>query len=284
MFFTSCYPITFTVHLQYPMLKKAMLTISIILGIYVLVCMLMFTFQEKFIFLPERLHRDHRFSFSQPFEEINITTEDGKALHGVLFTSANPKGLIFYLHGNAGSIDSWGDVAEVYTSLQYDIFLLDYRGYGKSEGAIKNEAQLFRDVQVAYNEILKRYEESSIIVLGYSIGTGPATKLASVNKPKLLILQAPYYSLVDVMKHNYRIIPTFLLKYRLEIYRYISDCKMPIVLFHGDEDSVIPYSQSLKLKKLLKPSDTLITIKGLGHNGMTFDSDYLREIDRVLKK
>jgi pimeloyl-ACP methyl ester carboxylesterase len=266
------------------MLKKAMLTLLIILGVYALICMLMYTFQEKFIFLPDKLDKDHRFSFSGPFEEINITTEDEKMLHGVLFKSDSAKGLIFYLHGNAGSIDSWGHVAELYTSLQYDIFLLDYRGYGKSDGTIKNEEQLFQDIHAAYNEVLKRYDEANVIVVGYSIGTGPAANLASTNNPKLLILQAPYYSLTDVMKHTYRIIPTFLLKYKLELYRYIPDCRMPIVLFHGDEDGVIPYNQSLKLKKLLKPSDTLITIKGLGHNGMTFNSDYIREIERVLKK
>jgi uncharacterized protein len=259
-----------------------MLTISILFGVYILVCVLMFAFQERLIFFPEKLAKDYRFNFRQSFEEISIRTEDEKILNGLLFKSDSAKGLIFYLHGNAGSIDSWGSVAEIYTSLQYDVFLLDYRGYGKSDGVIENEAQLFQDVQVAYNEILKRYEEDKIIVLGYSIGTGPAAKLASTNNPKLLILQAPYYSLTDVMKHTYRIIPTFLLKYKLEIYRYIPDCTMPIVLFHGDEDEVIPYSQSLKLKELLKESDTLITIKGLGHNGMTFNVNYVREIERVL--
>lgn len=259
-----------------------MLTISILFGVYILVCVLMFAFQEKLIFFPEKLAKDHGFNFPQPFEEINIRTEDEKNLSGLLFKSDSAKGIIFYLHGNAGSIDSWGSVAEIYTSLHYDVFLLDYRGYGKSDGAIENEAQLFQDVQVAYNEILKRYEEGKITVLGYSIGTGPAATLASTNNPKLLILQAPYYSLTDVMKHTYRIIPTFLLKYKLEIYRYIPDCTMPIVLFHGDEDEVIPYSQSLKLKELLKESDTLITIKGLGHNGMTFNKDYVHEIERVL--
>ena len=130
--------------------------------------------------------------------------------------------------------------------------------------------------------MLKRYEEDNTIVLGYSIGTGPATKLAATNNPKLLILQAPYFSLKDMVKHTFPFVPPFLLKYKLETHQYIPECKMPIVLFHGDEDEVIPYSQSHKLKALLKESDTLITLNGIGHNGMTYDKEYVKAMGRVL--
>lgn len=259
-----------------------MIFISILLGFYIFVCILMFVLQEKLIFFPQTLVKDHEFSFMQSFEEINIKAEDGKMLHGLLFKSDNSKGLIFYLHGNTGSLEGWGEVAEIYTALQYDVFLLDYRGYGKSEGTIGSEAQLFQDVQVAYNEMLKSYKEDNIIVLGYSIGTGPAAKLASTNHPKLLILQAPYFSLTDLAKYTYPFIPPFLLKYKLETCQYITSCKMPIILFHGDQDEVIYYGSSLKLKELLKKSDTLITLSGQGHNGMTYNPDYMKAMERIL--
>jgi alpha-beta hydrolase superfamily lysophospholipase len=264
------------------MLKKTMVVISIFLALYILICGLMFALQEKLIFFPEKLDKDYKFNFGQSFEEVNIKTEDEKILHGLLFKSDSSRGLIFYLHGNAGSIAGWGEVAETYVRLHYDVFLLDYRGYGKSEGAIKSEAQLFQDVQVAYNEMLKLYAEDKIIVLGYSIGTGPAAKLASTNHPKLLILQAPYFSLSDVVKQTFPFVPSFLLKYKLETYRYVTDCKMPIILIHGDQDEVIHYSQSAKLKGLLKKSDALITLKGQGHNGMTYNSDYVEAMGGIL--
>ena len=265
------------------MLKKAMLVITILLGLYIIICGIMFLLQEKLIFFPQKLDKHHTFSFRQPFEEINFKTDDKKNLHGLLFKSDSTKGLIFYLHGNAGSLEGWGGVAETYTNLEYDVFILDYRGYGKSDGAINSEAQLFQDVQVAYNEMLKRYEEDKIIVLGYSIGTGPATKLASTNKPKLLILQAPYFSVTDVVKRSFPLIPPFLLKYKLETYHYITLCNMPIILFHGDEDEVIYYGSSLKLKELLKKGDTLITLSGQTHNNMTYNPDYIQAIERILK-
>lgn len=111
------------------------------------------------IFFPEKLEKDFKFSFSQKFEELNIPTKDGFNLNAALFKTDSSKGIIFYLHGNAGSINSWGEVATTYTDLQYDVLILDYRGYGKSDGSITSQDQLFHDLQVAYNEITKTYSE-----------------------------------------------------------------------------------------------------------------------------
>lgn len=194
----------------------------------------------------------------------------------------NPKGIVFYLHGNAGALNTWGEVAKTYTGLQYDVFIPDYRGYGKSDGAITSQAQLFEDAQTAYNTIKQRYKEEDIVILGHSLGSGPATWLASINHPRLLILLAPYYSLTDIMQHSYPGIPTFLLKYRLETYKYIKDCKMPIAIFHGDKDEVIYYHSSTKLKTLMKSTDTLITLKGQSHNGITDNPQYLKAISKIL--
>ena len=154
--------------------------------------------------------------------------------------------------------------------MNYDIFLLDYRGYGKSEGVIKGQEQLYKDIQTAYDEMKKEYTEDRIIVLGYSLGTGLASKIASENDPRLLILQAPYYSLTDVMRRTYSIIPTFLLRYKLETNKNLKDCKMPVVIFHGDVDEVIYYGSSLKLKDEFKTGDKLITLRGQGHNPVSY--------------
>ena len=258
-------------------------TLKLLLIFYVLICVLLYFFQEKLIFFPTRLNKDFKFAFRQSFKEINIKDEEGKLMHGLLFKSEGAKGLVFYLHGNAGAVDSWGEVADTYTNLNYDVFILDYPGYGKSEGSIKSQAQLFEAVQIAYNEMKKRYQENSIVVLGYSIGTGLASKLASTNKPKLLILQAPYYSLTDMMRHTYPFVPTFLLRYQFKTNEYLSGCKMPVVIFHGNQDEVIYYGSSLKLKEKMKPTDTLITLMGQGHNGMTDNPEYIKALAKILQ-
>lgn len=254
----------------------------VLVGVYGIICILLFFFQEKLIFFPEKLRKDHKFTFDHNFEEFHFTAKDNTVLNGVLFTVESPKGLVFYLHGNSGSAQSWGEVAKAYTRLEYDVFILDYRGFGKSEGSLNNDQQIYGDVQLAYDEMRSRYPEEKIIVLGYSIGTGPAAKIAADNNPKLLILQAPYYSLTDMMKKLYPILPTFILKYKFETNKYISDCEMPIVIFHGDQDEVIYYHSSLKLKEILKETDTLITLVGQQHNGITDNPHYNAELQRLL--
>ncbi len=182
-------------------------------------------------------------------------------LNGVLAKAKNPKGLIFYLHGNADYLGLLHGVADFFTALDYDIFLLDYRGYGKSEGTISSEEQLFRDNQIVYDTLKKRYTEDTIIISGYSIGTALATKLASENHPRLLILQAPYYSMVDLMKRRFPFVPTFLLRYRLTTHAYLKQCTMPVVMFHGTEDQTTYHDSSLKLEKEFKSGDRFITLE-----------------------
>jgi len=257
-------------------------TIKIIAILYLAVCVLLYFFQEKLIFFPEKLQRGFKFTFNQPFKEMHFTCSDSVVLHGILFKAATPKGLIFYLHGNAGSLNSWGILAEAYTSLDYDVFMVDYRGYGKSQGCINNQQQLFADLQLVYDEVKKKYEEDKIIILGYSLGSGFATKIASENKPKLLILQAPYFSITDMMRHNYPVIPTFILKYTIPTNEYFKNCAMPVIIFHGDKDEVIYYNSSIKLKKIFKNNDTLITLHGQGHNGITDNVDYRANIKKIL--
>jgi len=263
--------------------KLLLRTMIILFSFCVLICLLLYFFQEKLIFFPEKLNRDYQFQFDQAFTEINIRNKKGRLLNGLLFTTDSAKGLIFYLHGNAGSVNSWGEVANRYTALNYDVFILDYPGYGKSEGSINSQEQLFEDIQSAYDQLKKKYNEGNIVVLGYSIGTGPASKLASTNHPKLLILQAPYYSLTDVMRKTYPIIPTFLLKYKFNTNEYLKNCRMPVVIFHGDQDEVIYYNSSLKLKQEFKATDTLITLRGQAHNGMTDNPQYTVAIQAILK-
>ena len=264
-------------------MTMTVMRISILLiAAYILLSGAVYAFQEKLIFFPEKLERDFIFRFNTDFEEIFVEVENGVDIHGILFKSGSPKGLIFYLHGNAGSLRSWGFAAEYFVSLGYDVFMIDYRGYGKSGGRISSEKQLYDDMQKAYDHIGKLYDENSIIILGYSIGTGPASYLASVNSPGMLILQAPFYNLTDMMRRYFPIFPSFLLKYKMENDRYIQKCQMPVMIFHGDKDEIIYYGSSVKLSKHFKEGDRLITLTGQRHNGMTYNPDYQSEMRNIL--
>ena len=258
--------------------------IGLIISLYIFICVILYFTQEKLIFAPQKLENNYTFNFQQDFEELNIKTTDGKSLHGLLFKSDSTKGLIFYLHGNGGSVKSWGNIAKTYTNLNYDIFILDYRSYGKSEGDIENQQQLFEDNQVAYDELMKKYNEQNIIILGSSIGTGMASKLASENKPKQLILLSPYYNFPDLVKGLISpIFPTFILKYKFATNEYLKTCGMPITIFHGNKDNLIPYESSLKLKAEFENKTNLIMLEGEGHN--FYDSEkFKEEMGRILNK
>jgi pimeloyl-ACP methyl ester carboxylesterase len=195
-----------------------------------------------------------------------------------LFAADSSKGVILYLHGNTDAIDKWGWVAKTYTALNYDVFMPDYRGYGKSGGNIKNEAQLY-----SYNYLKINYPENKIIVLGYSIGTGPAAMLAAVNHPKELILQAPYYSLPDAIHHLRPSFDTANIAFHFNTYQFVQRTSAPIFIFHGDADKMFYYGSSEKLKAFFKPADELITLKGAGHAYMDKNKDYLDALKRILQ-
>ncbi len=252
--------------------------------IYVAMVILLYFFQEKLIFHPSKTSKNYPFQFLPKTEELTFKTSDNTLLHGILIKTENSKGLIFYLHGNAGCVETWGNVAHTYTSEKYDVFLLDYRGYGKSEGNISSEKQLYEDVQLVYGKLKEKYSEDKIIILGYSIGTGMAAKLATKSNAKLLILQAPYYSLTDLVNSFVPIFPSFILKYKLETNVFLPQCKMPVVVFHGNKDKTIYYDSSLKLQKLFKKEDTLILLDGQSHNNMNGNQQYIKEIEKILRK
>jgi pimeloyl-ACP methyl ester carboxylesterase len=262
--------------------KGVLTTIMIYASIYIVTVVFFIFYQEKFFFNPEILQKDFKFNFTMEFKELNIIASDGAVLNGIIFKADTSEGLVFYLHGNGGCLKEFGEIAKIYTDLKYDLFVLDYRGFGKSDGSIENQVQLFNDLQTAYDTLKSGYDENKIIIYGYSLGSGLAAKLASTNKPRLLILQAPYYSYTDMFKHRCPVIPTFLLRYKIETDKYIRDCKMPIIIFHGDKDNVIYYKSSIKLKKLTKPGDILITLPGQGHTGIIHNQEYLKELKKIL--
>ncbi|WP_227873975.1 alpha/beta hydrolase [Flavobacterium nackdongense] len=233
--------------------------------------------------MANKLPKNYKFEFKQDFEEVNIPSFDAKILNGLLFKTPNTKGLVFYLHGNAGSLDSWGSIAKNYTDLGYDIFILDYRGFGKSEGEIENQDQVYQDLTFAYNKLITKYDRNKVVIIGYSIGTGLATHLASLENPKKLILQAPYYNFIEFSSGRAPFVPDFLKKFKFETNKYIVKVKSPIYIFHGNKDQVISFDNSIRLKKLLKPNDKVYILDGEDHLGINENSDFQRKLKVILE-
>lgn len=260
-------------------LKKVALAIGLL---YALSLTLLYFFQEKLLFHPMVLGKEHRFSFSGEFEEVYIPVEDDVKLHGILFKAKNSKGLVFYLHGNGGCVEGWGRSAGLYNLAGYDIFMLDYRGYGKSGGTIESEEQLNSDVEKAFLAMQKKYG-STIIIAGYSIGTGPAAHLAVAKNVKALILQAPYYSLTGLASEKVPLMPEFIKRYKFNTYNEIEKMKLPVYIFHGTEDKLIPFAHSQRLKEIGQENIILIPLPGEGHNAINESYEFAGKLFDILK-
>ncbi len=263
-------------------LRLLKIVFILVLGAYVALCIGLYFFQERLIFPASTLEPSYVFRFRQPFKEKYVFTSNGYSLHGIWFPRDNAKGTIFYLHGNGGTVEGWGSIAETYVDMGYQVFVLDYPGYGKSGGRIENEEQLFTDVLTAYDSLCSWVPEKEVIALGYSLGTGLATRIASVRHPRGLVLHAPYYNFTAMMRYRFPFVPTFLLRYKVKTNVFLPLCTMPVTIFHGDADEVIPLEMGRELYMCAKPSDRLVVLKGQGHMYMSENAAYLKLIPEIL--
>ncbi len=267
----------------YRTIKNMLLTVvASIVVIYLLLCMLLYLTQERLIFFPEVLAPDFEYNFPHHFEEITWQV-DGATINALHFKADNPRGAILYFRGNAGSLRSWGAIAADFIKHGYDVLIPDYRGYGKSTSKITNERMLHEDALFAYTYLQQHYPENQIIVYGRSLGTGLAVRLAASKKPRMLILETPYFSVKDIARRQFPFIPGLLLKYPLSTDLWISDVSCPIYLFHGTRDEFIPYNSSVQLLPLIKTEHELFTIQGGGHNNLGDFTQYHENLECILR-
>ena len=259
---------------------------SLLLGGYLILGLMIYFLQERLIFLPSSLPIDHQYQFEVPFEEFFLESEDGARLNALHFKSPSPKGVILYFHGNAGNLDRWGEITMEFTKdFDYDVVVMDYRTYGKSKGNLSEEA-LHNDGQLFYNYLLSQYQEKDIILYGRSLGTGIVTRLAAINRPKRVILETPYYSLLDIGQRRFPYLPVrWLLKYEFNSYTYVQNISCPIAIFHGTNDNVIPLESGKKLYESIPGIEKeFIQVNGAGHNNLSVFRDYDLALRRLLGK
>lgn len=249
---------------------------------YVLACSALYFSQDSLVFRPEPLAADFRFEFPQTFSEINLPV-DGATLNALHFSTSNPKGVVLFFHGNAGSLRRWGEVAESFTTRGYDLFIFDYRGYGKSTGKIASEKQLLDDAAQVFRYVSQRYAAQSIVLYGRSLGTGLAAQIALRHPAKMLILETPYVSLKDLTAQFYPLVPGFLIKYPLRTDLALPQIGIPVYLFHGTADEVIPYESSQRILSLIRSPKELVTIPGGAHDGLRLTPVYNAALDRFLR-
>jgi uncharacterized protein len=239
--------------------------------------------QDLLFFHPKKLPSTHRFQFEQPFTELNIPVEN-RNLSVVQFHVSTPKrkGIVLYFHGNMRNIERYANQAPLFTQNGYDVWMVDYPGFGKSTGK-RTEEVMYKDAQLLYNMALKEVSADSLVIYGRSIGTGVASYLAAHLPCQQLILETPYYSIVAIAKHYAPIFPVkSLMNYRFPIHEYLTQVKAPITILHGTRDEVIPYRQAQRLATI--KGVKLVTISKGKHNNLSTYPLFQQTIDRLLTR
>jgi uncharacterized protein len=261
--------------------KKMIKWLLILAGIYVAGGVALYFLQDLLLFHPKPLSKDYKFVFTHPYKEINLPV-NSRNLNIVQFTTAEPsKGVVIYFHGNMQNIERYQNIVPLFTAEGYELWMMDYPGFGKSTGD-RTEENIYIDAAKVYKLALEKFPPHQIIIYGRSIGTGPASQLASIKPCKKLILETPYYSINALAKSYFPIYPVkFLTRYSFPVMDYLKQVKASSYIIHGTADEVIPYKQAVRLRKG-NPSTHLITIEGGQHNNLAQFPLFQATIKRLL--
>lgn len=259
-------------------------TILIVLAIlYASISILVYFWQEKFIFKAEKLPKDFEYKYpDKEFKEYNIPLESGENINGIHFQLEKPRGVVLYLKGNSRSIKGWARFAIDFMRFGFDVVMVDYRGFGKSTGK-RSEKAIKQDLQIVYDMMKSQVDEKYIILYGRSLGSGFAAKLASTNNPRMLILESPYYSLSRMARRYVPFMPlSFVLRFPIRTYIWLKYVKCPIKIIHGTNDHLIPFKTSVRLSKIKPDITRLYPVIGAGHNNLHTFEEYHRMLDEII--
>jgi len=264
--------------------KKILQWVKLVVVIYCLVGILGYFLQDKFIMHPKPLPPEYVYRFDQPFKELNIRIDQKNNINIIQFPVSDTvrKGVVLYFHGNMDNINHYAAAAKMFNRNQYDVWMIDYPGFGKTTGYFTEE-RLYSDAMQFYKMAKATTTPDSIIIYGRSLGTGIATQLASVRDCRRLILETPYNSLTSLAAGMFWMYPVkWTIKYKMPTNEYLRSVSAPVSIFHGTSDNVIPYTNAAKLKAVLKPSDAFITIPGGHHNDLPSFPQFNHNLDSLL--
>ena len=239
-------------------------------------------FEEKFVFFPsgysESFYRSASVGLNP--EDHWFRAEDGTKLHAWFVRAKDPVGLLLYFHGNAGNLAHRGEKVRRLRDAGLSVFIIDYRGYGRSEGS-PGEDGSYMDGRAAYDYLtgLSGIGTSAVVVYGTSLGGAIAVDVAANRAASGMILESTFSSAKDVAAVAYPFLPVrFMMKTRLDSESRISSIHIPLLFIHGSDDSIIPIRLGRKLFNAANEPKEFHVIRGADHNDVFVvgGSDYVR--------
>ena len=239
-------------------------------------------FEDKFIYYPSR-YPDGYYQLVDSdspnlpkIEDVWLTTADGTRIHGWYCQprertqdAGDAHAVVLYFHGNAGNLSHRIDVIDIFNACGADVFIIDYHGYGRSEGK-PSEAGLYEDADAAWAYLTEQrgIAPSRIIIFGKSLGAAPGIKLAKENDPAGLIIESAFTSVPDMASQVMPIVPRFAIQTKMNSIDRIADVKCPKLFTHSPVDEIIPYSHGRALYDAATEPKTFYDVNGAGHNNM----------------
>jgi pimeloyl-ACP methyl ester carboxylesterase len=227
--------------------------------------------QERLLFEPTPLPQD------QPLVDDPDVHEHWVEVPGARLSAAHlrlpdPRGVVFFLHGNSGNLKDCLVDLDAFRQVNFDVVMFDYRGYGKSGGRIASEEQLRSDVRAVWAEFAGQYEGKRVVISGQSLGTALAAGLAaelcaSGHAPDLTLLVSPYSSMRALADELYPWVPRQVLRYPLHTAQHAALLKGPLMLIHGDKDELIGIHHSHALRTAA-PAAQFLCVEGAGHSDL----------------
>ena len=247
---------------------------------YLAICSYFYLIQEQSLFPANTIPAGLVYDFKLPHEEIFIDAPDGARLNGVFFDAENSRGVVLHFHGNAENMLNMEQTARQFVQLGFSFLAVDYRSYGKSTGRL-SEQNLFDDAMLIMQFLKQQgWEESQIVLYGRSIGTGVAIQLASKTNPAGVILYSPFYNMQQLVSEMFPFLPVnLLLQYPMQSDNYLKLTESPVLMLHGDNDTIIPVHHAQQLGEI---RGRLVIIAGGGHNDLTRYPLFWQEVSQFL--
>jgi uncharacterized protein len=260
--------------------------IKVIVLLYSIIGIALFYLQDYLLFRPLPLKKNEQYNFMNKYtKEINIPYDKGTRLNIIEFkpqVDSLTKGVVLYFHGNRENINHYARFAINFTKNNYEVWMIDYPGFGKSTGVF-SEQRLYDYALQFYKLARAGYKPGNIIIYGKSLGTCLATQLASIRDCKYLILETPCYSMTSLVSHYFFIYPVNrMLHYHFPSNEYIKNVTAPVIIFHGTDDGIVPYSNAKKLEPLLKKNDEFVTLQNGSHNDLNNYPLFHQKLDSLL--
>jgi len=197
-------------------------------------------------------------------------TTDGLTLHGWFVPTDASDNMLVWLHGNAGNITHRLDNLKILQEYHFSIFIFDYRGYGKSEGK-PSENGLYIDAESAYDFLVqtKKFSPENIVLFGRSLGGSVAVELALRRKSAGLILESSFTSMAAIARQVAPFLPTTkILKMKFNTLNKIPKINVPVLIIHGEQDELIPFSHGQKLYEAANQPKFFYPVANAGHNDL----------------